>query len=299
MKPNLRVVWGLVSLESSHPSPQSSWRADRLCHSTGVRSQNFPGDSALPWVFPGESCALVSRLEPDFRPAVLCILLWTLGSACRGMDQSDAPPCLTQRIPTLRRFLTRDTRTAATLSPWGVTSGREVRTPPHPHWLPPPRSQCFQICWWLESDLAQKLVVVGLPRWLSSKESACNVGDTRFYPQVRKIPWTRAQQPTPVFLPGESHGQKSLAGYGPLGRKESDSTVATELARRLLVVSVITLRLERKFSKPPWHFQENFNGLNCLRLSADHTPISKFTLVVKTKASSIRSRWEKMTVITV
>ena len=30
-----------------------------------------------------------------------------------------------------------------------------------------------------------------------------------------KIPWRRAQQPTPIFLPGESHGQRSLAGYGP------------------------------------------------------------------------------------
>ena len=32
---------------------------------------------------------------------------------------------------------------------------------------------------------------------------------------VRKIPWRRAWQPTPVFLPGEFHGQRSLAGYGP------------------------------------------------------------------------------------
>ena len=116
IKPNLRVVWGLVSLESSHPTPQSSWRADRLSPRMGVRSQNFPGDSALPWVFPGEPCALVSRLEPDFQPTVLCILLWTLGSACRGTDQSDAPPCLIQRIPTLCRFLTQNTGTAAALS---------------------------------------------------------------------------------------------------------------------------------------------------------------------------------------
>ena len=36
---------------------------------------------------------------------------------------------------------------------------------------------------------------------------------------VQKIPWRRACQPTPVFLPGESHGQWSLAGYGPYGRK--------------------------------------------------------------------------------
>ena len=35
--------------------------------------------------------------------------------------------------------------------------------------------------------------------------------------QVRKIPWRRAWQPTPVFLPGESYGQRSLAGYSPLG----------------------------------------------------------------------------------
>ena len=34
-----------------------------------------------------------------------------------------------------------------------------------------------------------------------------------FNPWVRKIPWRRAWQPTPVFLPGESHGQRSLAGY--------------------------------------------------------------------------------------
>ena len=38
-------------------------------------------------------------------------------------------------------------------------------------------------------------------------------------------PWRRAQQPTPVFLPGESQGQRSLAGYSPWGRKESDMTL--------------------------------------------------------------------------
>ena len=39
-----------------------------------------------------------------------------------------------------------------------------------------------------------------------------------------KIPWRRKWQPTPVFLPGESHGQRSLAGYSPQGRKELDTT---------------------------------------------------------------------------
>ena len=41
---------------------------------------------------------------------------------------------------------------------------------------------------------------------------------------VGKIPWRRKQQPTPVFLAGKSHGQRSLEGYSPRGHKESDTT---------------------------------------------------------------------------
>ena len=44
---------------------------------------------------------------------------------------------------------------------------------------------------------------------------------------IRKMPWRRAQQPTPVFLPGKSHGQRSLAGYSLWGHKELDMTEAT------------------------------------------------------------------------
>ena len=43
-------------------------------------------------------------------------------------------------------------------------------------------------------------------------------------PWVGKISWRRAWQPTPVFLPGESHGQRNLAGYSPWGRRQSDMT---------------------------------------------------------------------------
>ena len=45
-----------------------------------------------------------------------------------------------------------------------------------------------------------------------------------FDPWVGKIPWRRAWQPTPVFFPGEPHGQRSLVGYSPWGYKESDMT---------------------------------------------------------------------------
>ena len=48
-----------------------------------------------------------------------------------------------------------------------------------------------------------------------------------FYPWVGKIPWRRTWKPTPVFSPGKSHGQRSLAGYGPQGHKESDMNRVT------------------------------------------------------------------------
>ena len=60
---------------------------------------------------------------------------------------------------------------------------------------------------------------MGLPRWLRGKESACNCRRCGFDPWVGKFPWSRKRQPTPVFLPGESRGQKSLAGYSSWGPK--------------------------------------------------------------------------------
>ena len=46
----------------------------------------------------------------------------------------------------------------------------------------------------------------------------------RFDSYVGKIPWRREWQPTPVFLPGEFHGQRNLVGYGSWGQKELDMT---------------------------------------------------------------------------
>ena len=50
------------------------------------------------------------------------------------------------------------------------------------------------------------------------------VRETGFHPWVGKIPWRRKWQSTPGLLPGKSHGQRSLVGYSPWGRKESDTT---------------------------------------------------------------------------
>ena len=76
-----------------------------------------------------------------------------------------------------------------------------------------------------------------LPRWLSGKESACKAEDAAnsgFDPWVRKIPWGRKWQPAPGFMPGESHGRRSLAGYSPRGA-ESDTTETTEHTHASLI----------------------------------------------------------------
>ena len=65
---------------------------------------------------------------------------------------------------------------------------------------------------------------------LVAKNPLANAGDVkrhRLNPWVGEIPWRRKWQPTPVFLPGESHGQRRLVGYSPWGHKESDMTDAT------------------------------------------------------------------------
>ena len=60
--------------------------------------------------------------------------------------------------------------------------------------------------------------VVGFPGGTSHKEPTCQCRRYKkhgFNPWVGKIPWRRMWQPTPVFFPGESHGERSLEGYSP------------------------------------------------------------------------------------
>ena len=59
-------------------------------------------------------------------------------------------------------------------------------------------------------------------------------GRPGFNPWLGQIPWRRKWQPTPVFLPGKSHGWRSLEGYSPWGHKESD------MAERLHFLSFLS-----------------------------------------------------------
>ena len=60
------------------------------------------------------------------------------------------------------------------------------------------------------------------------EESACNAGDPGLIPGSRRSPLRRKWQTTPAFLPGKSHGQRSLEVYSPCGHKESDTTQETQ-----------------------------------------------------------------------
>ena len=77
------------------------------------------------------------------------------------------------------------------------------------------------------------------PGGSDSKESDSSAGDQ--VPWVGKIPWRRESPPTPVSLPGESHGQRSLVGYSLWDLKESDTT--EQLTLSYMRIYILTMQL--------------------------------------------------------
>ena len=80
----------------------------------------------------------------------------------------------------------------------------------------------------VDKMVSLKFKSLRLQRWLSGKESGCQSKRHEFDPCVRKISWRRKWQPTPVFLPGKSHGQKSMSGYSPWGHKRVRQNLVTK-----------------------------------------------------------------------
>ena len=85
--------------------------------------------------------------------------------------------------------------------------------------------------------------------WLSGKESTCQCSRLGFDPWVRKVPWRRKWQPTPVFLPGKPHGQRSLVGYSPWGRKRIRHDLVTK--QQMFVAALFTITKTWKQLKCP------------------------------------------------
>ena len=83
---------------------------------------------------------------------------------------------------------------------------------PNPHNSSPPPEKGFL-------HLVICISPLELPSGSDSEECACRAWKARFNLSVRKIPWRRERQPTPVFLPGEFDEQRSLVGYSAWGYK--------------------------------------------------------------------------------
>ena len=76
----------------------------------------------------------------------------------------------------------------------------------------------------------QGMYIYKLPKWRLGRTCLPMHKTKRcgFHPWMGETPWRKAWQPTPVFLPGKSHGRRTLVGYGTQGHKESDMTEVTQ-----------------------------------------------------------------------
>ena len=79
------------------------------------------------------------------------------------------------------------------------------------------------------------ILFVHVPKWLRQSSICLQCRRPVFHPWVGKIPWRRKWQPTLVFLPGESHGQRNLVGYITWSRKELDTTEQLHFHFRMCV----------------------------------------------------------------
>ena len=110
-----------------------------------------------------------------------------------------------------------------------------------------------------------KELIIGLPGGSAGKEPACQCRRHRFDPWVGKILWRRKWQPTPVFLSGKFHGQRSLVSYSPWDRKESDTTEHTRTGVKWENASIFTF-LNCCFVKIQWYsifYKVYFFKVNC------------------------------------
>ena len=87
--------------------------------------------------------------------------------------------------------------------------------------------RCVCGIYWVR-DFGYKYWFRWAPRWPSGKEPACHCRRRGFRPWVRKIPWRRKWQTTPVFLAVKSHGQRGLVGYSPWGKKRARYDLVTK-----------------------------------------------------------------------
>ena len=115
----------------------------------------------------------------------------------------------------------------------------------------------------------------------SDEESACNAGALGSIPGLERFPWRREWLPTPVFLPGESHGQRSLVGYSPWGHQESAVTEQQSLHFTWGFTGSLVLK------SPPASTGDTGSGPG---LGGSHMPRSSWTCVPQLLSLCCRAR---------
>ena len=116
------------------------------------------------------------------------------------------------------------------------------------------------------------------------KNLPAKAGDMKrcgFDPWVRNICWRRKWQPTPVFVPGESHGRRSVVGYNPWGHKESDTTEATEHGRVsncFPVWAVMNRAAKSSMCRFLWRHKNSFGKIPRIKIAGLHSK-STFSFV--------------------
>ena len=102
---------------------------------------------------------------------------------------------------------------------------------------------------------------LGLPRWLSGKESACQCRRWVFNPWVWKIPWRRKWQSTIVFLPGKSHRQKSLVDFSPWGHKRVRHNLTTKQQQQKIRMALYPVKKSNCYEESSCINLEGWDGV--------------------------------------
>ena len=128
-----------------------------------------------------------------------------------------------------------------------------------------------------------------LPWWLRWYSICLQCGRPVFDPWVRKIPWRRKWQPTPVLLPRKFHGWRTLVGYSPWGHKESDMTEWLHLHINKHIVSQ-----KYKLKMHLIHLTYRTSLLNLVYLKCAHNTLAKIwakSSHAKPAVLKVKSRW--------
>ena len=109
--------------------------------------------------------------------------------------------------------------------------------------------------------------------------------EMRSDPWVGNISWRRAWQPPAIFIPGESHGQRSLAGYSPWGHKESDTTELRLTLSRFQRMA-FTCRLGWQIPQPAKYFRRPHKGT---RQAKGRMVAESYKVLMKLTGASLRT----------